>query len=239
MTLVPKKFWCASITQVLTSFFSSSSSSLKMGGVEKMCDAGCQTSVKKKCCARCRSVWYCSRQCQVKHWPIHTKFCDIQEEESKVNQKRTTLCRKLNHRMIKAFENLDLESKTTFAACIDTLAMVGLYIRIKCVSHHLLLSKKISNFFSIAISTLDKRLLANCPESFLVLKSQEENIIFHVEIKKRTDFDEEDTNNFHPSIQHSMCVFSAQLKTVKIATVITLNKNPPEDVSLEKPSVTS
>ena len=28
-------------------------------------------------CSRCRSVTYCSRECQVAHWPMHKPFCDI------------------------------------------------------------------------------------------------------------------------------------------------------------------
>ena len=28
-----------------------------------------------KCCARCKSVWYCSKECQVKHWASHKSDC--------------------------------------------------------------------------------------------------------------------------------------------------------------------
>lgn len=28
-------------------------------------------------CSRCRSVFYCSRACQKKHWKEHKKWCDI------------------------------------------------------------------------------------------------------------------------------------------------------------------
>ena len=28
-----------------------------------------------KACGSCRSVFYCGRECQTKHWPSHKKFC--------------------------------------------------------------------------------------------------------------------------------------------------------------------
>ncbi len=31
---------------------------------------------KVRCCSRCRSVTYCSRECQVADWSKHTSFCD-------------------------------------------------------------------------------------------------------------------------------------------------------------------
>jgi CDGSH-type Zn-finger protein len=29
-----------------------------------------------RCCSRCRSVIYCSRECQVADWSVHKEFCD-------------------------------------------------------------------------------------------------------------------------------------------------------------------
>lgn len=34
----------------------------------------CQKEAEKKC-GKCSSVFYCSKDCQVKHWPTHKKFC--------------------------------------------------------------------------------------------------------------------------------------------------------------------
>ncbi len=31
---------------------------------------------KLRCCSRCRSVAYCSRECQVADWSVHKEFCD-------------------------------------------------------------------------------------------------------------------------------------------------------------------
>jgi len=32
-------------------------------------------TTKYKACGNCRSVYYCGRDCQAKHWPIHKKYC--------------------------------------------------------------------------------------------------------------------------------------------------------------------
>ena len=32
---------------------------------------------KLRCCSRCRSIAYCSRECQVADWASHASFCDI------------------------------------------------------------------------------------------------------------------------------------------------------------------
>jgi len=28
-------------------------------------------------CIRCREVYYCTRECQVAHWPAHKDFCNV------------------------------------------------------------------------------------------------------------------------------------------------------------------
>ncbi|XP_043204936.1 zinc finger MYND domain-containing protein 10-like [Amphibalanus amphitrite] len=38
------------------------------------CAACGEVAVKK--CSRCKAAWYCGRQCQVKHWPVHKPDCD-------------------------------------------------------------------------------------------------------------------------------------------------------------------
>lgn len=37
----------------------------------KMCSQKGVTGV----CIKCKKVYYCSKECQVKHWPIHKKIC--------------------------------------------------------------------------------------------------------------------------------------------------------------------
>ena len=43
--------------------------------VEKFCSACTRGVQKSKCCARCRKVCYCSRECQKMDWPIHRLRC--------------------------------------------------------------------------------------------------------------------------------------------------------------------
>ncbi|GMI00942.1 hypothetical protein TrLO_g12173 [Triparma laevis f. longispina] len=40
---------------------------------ERKCEA-CEKEGAKKC-SRCKVVWYCSKDCQVKDWKIHKKIC--------------------------------------------------------------------------------------------------------------------------------------------------------------------
>lgn len=32
---------------------------------------------KLKNCSRCRTVWYCSEDCQRRHWPLHKGHCKL------------------------------------------------------------------------------------------------------------------------------------------------------------------
>ena len=46
------------------------------------CDTGCDNAktAEGKClsaCSKCKSAWYCSRQCQLKHWPSHKSDCRL------------------------------------------------------------------------------------------------------------------------------------------------------------------
>ncbi|KAG1782373.1 hypothetical protein EV702DRAFT_378204 [Suillus placidus] len=43
----------------------------------------CQMSLEKPLkCAKCKSVWYCSKECQKKHWPTHKSRCHEVERSS-------------------------------------------------------------------------------------------------------------------------------------------------------------
>ena len=44
---------------------------------EEVCSKCGATEAKFKC-SRCRSVLYCTKQCQEKHWPLHKKICKKQ-----------------------------------------------------------------------------------------------------------------------------------------------------------------
>ncbi|KAG2067525.1 hypothetical protein BDR04DRAFT_1104946 [Suillus decipiens] len=43
----------------------------------------CQTALEKPLkCTKCKSVWYCSKECQKKHWPTHKPRCHEVERSS-------------------------------------------------------------------------------------------------------------------------------------------------------------
>jgi len=37
-------------------------------------EIGCKNEATLRC-SRCKNIWYCCKECQVKHWPIHKKQC--------------------------------------------------------------------------------------------------------------------------------------------------------------------
>ena len=37
-------------------------------------ETGCRNAATLRC-SRCKSVWYCSKACQMKHWPVHKAHC--------------------------------------------------------------------------------------------------------------------------------------------------------------------
>ena len=56
------------------------------GSITSRCCAGCGaddfvTFTKLKLCAKCRSVWYCCRECQVKNWSSHKHMCKLKAKQ--------------------------------------------------------------------------------------------------------------------------------------------------------------
>ena len=50
---------------------------------------------KLRCCSRCRSVTYCSHECQATDWPVHKEFCDevaATRAEFDASQQQQSLC---------------------------------------------------------------------------------------------------------------------------------------------------
>ena len=45
------------------------------------CEKCLQNKDKLLICGKCRMVEYCSKECQVSHWPKHKKLCGITDEE--------------------------------------------------------------------------------------------------------------------------------------------------------------
>ncbi|CAG5055031.1 unnamed protein product [Parnassius apollo] len=65
--------------KLLDSYASDVVLALDNGGVK--C-AECGDKASKKC-SRCKTEWYCGRECQVQHWPKHKKICDQFEKLNK------------------------------------------------------------------------------------------------------------------------------------------------------------
>uniref|UniRef100_A0A8C9S3R3 Zinc finger MYND domain-containing protein 10 n=1 Tax=Scleropages formosus TaxID=113540 RepID=A0A8C9S3R3_SCLFO len=53
---------------------------------EKPKCGSCGSEAAKRC-SRCRSEWYCRRECQVKHWPKHKNVCQMMMEAADKLQK--------------------------------------------------------------------------------------------------------------------------------------------------------
>lgn len=48
----------------------------------------CQTNEGIKRCVRCKGAFYCTRECQVKHWKNgHKKMCTVREQEEENEDK--------------------------------------------------------------------------------------------------------------------------------------------------------
>ena len=57
--------------------------------IEMMCSLCDSVASKKGCCVGCKYAWYCSKECQRKHWKVHKKLCKKNKPElsKKVVQK--------------------------------------------------------------------------------------------------------------------------------------------------------
>ncbi|XP_026746197.1 zinc finger MYND domain-containing protein 10-like [Trichoplusia ni] len=58
--------------RLLESYTSDAALALDSGGAK--C-AKCGDKATKKC-SRCKTEWYCGRECQVQQWPKHKEICD-------------------------------------------------------------------------------------------------------------------------------------------------------------------
>eukprot|EP00455_Lapot_gusevi_P055110 TRINITY_DN8938_c0_g3_i1.p1 TRINITY_DN8938_c0_g3~~TRINITY_DN8938_c0_g3_i1.p1 ORF type:complete len:187 (-),score=19.87 TRINITY_DN8938_c0_g3_i1:50-610(-) len=58
----------------------------------RICENCGESGKKFKKCSRCQSCWYCSKECQISHWPTHKSTCqprdvppsDSEPQESKL-----------------------------------------------------------------------------------------------------------------------------------------------------------
>ena len=47
-------------------------------------------------CSKCRTALYCSKKCQIKHWPIHKNLCqdsNTEDSDEKLEMKATNFYR--------------------------------------------------------------------------------------------------------------------------------------------------
>eukprot|EP01083_Nonionella_stella_P085311 236515_1 len=63
-------------------------------GLEDMLEqpicAKCGQEAEKRC-SRCKTEWYCSRECQVKSWKKHKQICDTITQHARKNEKRNNV----------------------------------------------------------------------------------------------------------------------------------------------------
>ena len=57
----------------------------------------CKIPTKTKWCDACKSVKYCSKECQREHWPKHKNFCKITDPivSEKVNEQFRQICKSI------------------------------------------------------------------------------------------------------------------------------------------------
>ncbi|KAJ7779587.1 hypothetical protein B0H16DRAFT_1499301 [Mycena metata] len=64
------------------------------GSLTRVCTNCVETHEKMLMCSKCKFVWYCSKECQIKHWPMHKKSCTPRES-----------CANLQTLLVDAFSN--------------------------------------------------------------------------------------------------------------------------------------
>jgi hypothetical protein len=53
---------------------------------DPMCDVCGKKATQR--CSRCKNVWYCSRECQLKQWKAHKPMCDVFVRNAKEDKVR-------------------------------------------------------------------------------------------------------------------------------------------------------
>ena len=77
-TFVPcaKERWVCESQNCLAKAGKGAQKDMKKIGLREVCSACGKNDEKNQRCARCRKVYYCSRQCQVNHWVHHKEMCN-------------------------------------------------------------------------------------------------------------------------------------------------------------------
>ena len=57
---------------------------------------GCCGEPATQRCSKCKSVWYCSRECQLKDWKAHKEMCKMLTEVRKDEDKREDEIKEMN-----------------------------------------------------------------------------------------------------------------------------------------------
>ncbi|XP_078483989.1 zinc finger protein (MYND)-8 [Ciona intestinalis] len=128
-----------------------------------------------KRCTRCRNAFYCSRSCQIKHWPEHKNLCQVFSSDSCNNVEKSS-----NN------DKLPLKTESLLTTCVETC---GRTISVHCnhVKHKLFIpstlqAKEIIELISKTVHILPSKIKL-IAKGIVVTEQTVEDVLFVKKIK--------------------------------------------------------